>query len=55
MANRAGNFGAEKAVVGTLIAAMVLLVFYGVLKLRQMQQRYDDFHPEKGKDKKAVA
>ena len=55
VANRAGNFDAEKALVGTLIAAMVLLVFYGVLKLRQMQQRYDDFHPEKGKDKKAVA
>jgi hypothetical protein len=54
-ANRSGNFGAEKALVGTLIAAMVLLVFYGVLKLRQMQQRYDDFHPEKAKDKKAAA
>jgi hypothetical protein len=41
--------------VGTLIAAMVLLVFYGVLSLRRMQQRYDDFHPEKSKDKKAAA
>jgi hypothetical protein len=55
VANRAGSFETEKAMVGTLIAAMVLLVFYGVLKLRQMQQRYDDFHPEKGKDKKAAA
>jgi len=54
-ANRAGSFEAEKALVGTLIAAMVLLVFYGVLRLRQMQQRYDDFHPEKIKDKKAAA
>jgi hypothetical protein len=54
-ANRAGSFEAEKALVGTLIAAMVLLVFYGVLRLRQMQQRYDDFHPEKSKDKKAAA
>ena len=54
-ANRAGSFEAEKALVGTLIAAMVLLVFYGVLRLRQMQQRYDDFHPEKVKDKKAAA
>ena len=53
--NRAGNFGAEKALVGTLIAAMVLLVFYGVLALRRMQQRYDDFHPDKVKDKKAAA
>jgi hypothetical protein len=35
----------------------VLLVFYGVLRLRQMQQRYDDFHPDKvkDKDKKAAA
>ncbi len=54
-ANRAGNFGAEKALVGLLIAAMVALVFYGVLKLRSMQQRYDDFHPDKAKDKKAGA
>ena len=54
-ANRDGNFGAEKALVGTLIAAMVLLVFYGVLRLRQMQQRYDTFHPDKAKDKKAAA
>ena len=53
-ANRAGNFGAEKALVGTLIAAMVLLVFFGVLKLRQKQQHYDTFHPDKAKDKKAA-
>jgi len=55
VANRAGNFGAEKALVGVLIAAMLVLVFYGVLKLRSMQQRYDDFHPDKAKDKKAAA
>jgi hypothetical protein len=56
-ANRSGSFGTEKALVGALIAAMVLLVFFGVLKLRQMQQRYDSFHPDKAKDKdkKAVA
>ena len=54
-ANRAGNFGAEKALVGVLIAAMIVLVFHGVLKLRRMQQRYDDFHPDKAKDKKAAA
>jgi hypothetical protein len=54
VANRNGSFETEKALVGTLIAAMVLLVFYGVLSLRRMQQRYDDFHPEK-KDKKAAA
>ena len=54
-ANRAGNFDAEKMLVGVLIAAMVALVFHGVLKLRRMQQRYDEFHPDKGKDKKAAA
>jgi hypothetical protein len=54
-ANRAGNFGAEKALVGVLIVAMVVLVFHGVLKLRRMQQRYDDFHPDKAKDKNAAA
>jgi hypothetical protein len=51
-ANRAGNFGAEKALVGALVAAMLVLVFYGVLRLRQMQQHYDAFHPLKAaKDK----
>lgn len=55
VANRSGSFEAEKALVGTLITAMVLLVFYGVLSLRRMQQRYDEFHPEKSKDKKAAA
>jgi hypothetical protein len=54
-ANRAGNFPVEKALVGVLILAMIALVFYGVLSLRRMQQRYDDFHPDKAKDKKAVA
>ncbi len=54
-ANRAGNFGAEKVLVGVLITAMIVLVFHGVLKLRRMQQRYDDFHPDKAKDKKAAA
>ena len=32
---------------------MIVLVFYGVLSLRRMQQRYDDFHPDKAK--KAIA
>jgi len=54
-ANRAGNFGAEKLLVGVLIVAMIVLVFHGVLKLRRMQQRYDDFHPDKATDKKAAA
>jgi len=54
-ANRQGNFTAEKALVGLLILCMVALVFNGVLTLRRMQQRYDSFHPEKAKDKKAAA
>jgi hypothetical protein len=55
VANRQGDFGTEKALVGVLILAMMALVCYGVLSLRRMQQRYDDFHPEKAKDKKAAA
>ena len=32
-----------------------MLVFYGVLVAApQLQQRYDDFHPDKAKDKKAA-
>jgi hypothetical protein len=56
-ANRAANFALEKGLVGTLVAAMVVVVFYGVLKLKGMQERYDEFHPEKAKekDKKAAA
>jgi uncharacterized membrane protein (Fun14 family) len=45
----------EKALVGVLILGMIALVFYGVLSLRRNQQRYDSFHPEKAKDKKAAA
>lgn len=51
VANRAGNFGLEKSLVAVLIVAMLALVGYGVLSLQRMQQRYDDFHPEKPKDK----
>ena len=51
VANRQGNFPVEKALVGVLILSMIGLVFYGVLSLRGMQERYDTFHPEKAKDK----
>lgn len=54
-ANRHNNFPLEKGLVGVLVLAMALLVVYGVLKLRSMQQRYDSLHPEKDKDKKAAA
>lgn len=51
VANRHSNFPLERGLVGVLVLAMMLLVVYGVLKLRSMQQRYDNLHPEKDKDK----
>lgn len=49
--NRAGNFAAEKVAAMALVASMVVLVFYGVLRLRDMQERYDEFHPAKAAEK----
>jgi hypothetical protein len=39
--NRLGNFALEKAMGGLLVLGMAVTVFYGVLKLRQMQADYD--------------
>jgi len=39
--NRLGNFALEKAMGGLLVLGMAVIVFYGVLKLRQMQADYD--------------
>ena len=39
--NRLGNFPLEKAMGGLLVLGMAVTVFYGVLKLRQMQADYD--------------
>lgn len=50
VANRMGNFGAEKSIVGLLVVAMAITVTYGVLKLRTMQSAYDARCPVK-KDK----
>src|SRR5262245_25296383 len=47
IANRQAAFGAEKKFAGTLVAAMVLVVFYGVLKLRAMQASFDARRPAK--------
>ncbi|MBL8415519.1 MAG: hypothetical protein JNM42_13860 [Propionivibrio sp.] len=47
VANRQGAFGVEKALVGVLVIAMVITLFYGVLKLRQMQTLYDANSPPK--------
>ena len=47
VANRQGAFGVEKTLVGVLVIAMVITLFYGVLKLRQMQTLYDANSPPK--------
>jgi hypothetical protein len=47
VANRQGEYGVEKACVGLLVVAMAITVFYGVLKLRQMQMTYDAHCPPK--------
>jgi hypothetical protein len=47
IANREGEYGWEKRLVGLLIIAMVITVFYGVLKLRQLQTAYDAHCPVK--------
>ena len=47
VASRQGAFGVEKACVGFLVVAMAITVFYGVLKLRQMQTTYDAHCPPK--------
>lgn len=46
-ANRQASYGLEKAFVSLLVVAMVITVFYGVLKLRQMQTTYDTHCPPK--------
>jgi hypothetical protein len=44
---RQGDYGLEKRLAATLVIIMVLAVFYGVLKLRQMQADYDARCPQK--------
>lgn len=46
-ANRNAEFGAEKACVIVLVAALVVIVFYGVLKLKKLQTLYDTHLPSK--------
>ncbi len=41
VANRQGNFALEKAMGGLLVLGMAVTVFYGVLRLKQMQADYD--------------
>jgi hypothetical protein len=44
---REGEYGLEKRFAGALVIVMVLTVFYGVLKLKQMQTNYDVRCPQK--------
>jgi hypothetical protein len=47
IANREGAYGVERKFAGLLVVAMAITVFYGVLKLRQMQATYDANCPPK--------
>ena len=47
VANREGEYSIERRLVGILVVAMVIIVFYGVLRLRQMQTIYDANCPPK--------
>jgi hypothetical protein len=47
IANRMGNFVEERMLVGTLVLAMAITVFYGVMKLRSMQADFDARVPKK--------
>ena len=47
VAYRQGAYGTEKTLVGVLVVGMAITVFYGVLKLRQMQATYDAHCPPK--------
>jgi hypothetical protein len=52
IANREGEYVLERRFAGLLVVAMVIVVFYVVLKLRQMQAIYDARCPPKAsKDK----
>jgi hypothetical protein len=47
IANREGEYDWERRSAGLLVVAMVITVFYGVLKLRRMQTTYDVRCPQK--------
>jgi len=47
VANRQGAFHVERLLTGALVIVMALTVVQGVLKLRQMQARYDERVPPK--------
>ncbi len=47
VANRLASYPEERMLVGLLVVIMAITVFYGVLKLRQMQATYDANCPQK--------
>ena len=47
IANREGEYVWERRFAGLLVVIMVIVVFYGVLKLRRMQATYDAHCPPK--------
>jgi hypothetical protein len=47
IANREGEYYWERRSAGLLVVAMIITVFYGVLKLRRMQTTYDVRCPQK--------
>jgi hypothetical protein len=48
IAYREGEYDLERQLTGLLVVIMVIVVFYGVLKLRGMQATYDANCPPKG-------
>jgi hypothetical protein len=44
---REGDYPMERRLAGLLVIAMVVIVFYGVLKLKRMQATYDAHCPQK--------
>ena len=53
VANRQGEYGLERKLVGFLVVAMAITAIYGVLKLRQMQTIYDAHCPPKSEAARA--
>jgi amino acid transporter len=47
IANREGAYHLERLFTGLLVVTMGITVFYGVMKLRQMQTTYDAHVPPK--------
>ncbi|MGA8880266.1 MAG: hypothetical protein WB476_05290 [Azonexus sp.] len=47
IANRTGHFSAEEVFTGFLVVLMTAIVFYGVLKLKSLQEIYEAHAPAK--------